>query len=182
MKLNAKHLVDIEGKPLKYGNYDPNIISPDDKPKFEVRSLDDYKDVPNPIKKAEISYILPMANFIAKTVGVDCIQEKTYEKVQEQLKQRSLFVILNLEKIQYKDNVAAWYGLVLTCKKHPVVLVKFKIQLNTGKIGISQCRFWNKDAQKYYIVGDPEQKTFLTREKVTENILNYLRTEGIVYV
>lgn len=181
-KIDKRNIVDINGKPLVYGNYDPNILSVDDNPSYAMRKPSDYADVPAEVKKAEISFILPMANFLAKTLGINIIEEKMYEKTLEQLKQRSLFVVLNLEKVQIQQGVAAWYGLILMCKKHPLIMVKFKLQISTGRIGISQCRLWEKDKQRYIVLGDPEQKTLLNREDTASKILNYLRNEGIVRV
>jgi hypothetical protein len=178
----TSQILDMSGKPIKYGNYDPNIISVDDSPKFEMRQPSDYPEVPNEVKKSEIQYILPMANFIAQSLGISIIEEKSYEKVLEQLKQRSLFVIMNLAGVKINQGVAEWFGLILMCKKHAVTMVKFKLQLSTGKIGISQCRIWQTALQKYIILGDSTGKKLLNREETASQILNYLKIEGICNV
>lgn len=172
-------IVDHTGKPLKYGNTDPNIISVDDNPKFEMRKPSDFPDVPPEVKTAEIRYILPMANMLAQSLGINIIEEKTYERVIDQWKQRSLFVVLNLEGVKVTQGVADWFGMLVMCKQHAVAMVKLKLQLSTSKIGITQFRVWQKAKQKYLVVGDVEQRKFLNREEVTTQLLNYLRIEGI---
>jgi hypothetical protein len=181
-KIDKSQIVDVDGKPLKYGNTDKNIISADDNPKFKMRIASDFPDVPQEAKNAEVRYILPMANFIAQTLGINVIDEKMYESTLIQLKQRSLFVVMNLQKMQIQEGVAAWYGLLVMCKKHPLVMTKFKLQISTGKIGVSQCRLWEKSEQRYVIQGDPEQKKLKDREKTAQEILDYLKHEGVCNV
>ena len=181
-KINPNQIVDVDGKPLKYGNTDKNIIGADDNPQFKMRSHTDFPEVPQEAKNAEVRYILPMANFIAQSLGINVIDEKMYERTLDQLKQRSLFVLLNLQKMQIQEGVAAWYGLLLMCKKHPLAMVKFKMQISTGKIGIAQCRLWEKAGQRYIVLGDQEQKKLMDREKVASEILDYLNHEGVVKV
>lgn len=175
----AGQILDHTGKPLRYGNTDPNIVSVDDNPKFEMRKLSDFPDVPQEVKTAEVQYILPMANMLAQALGINIIEEKTYEKVIDSWKQRSLFVVLNLEGVKVSQGVADWFGLIIMCKQHAVAMVKLKLQLSTSRIGITQFRIWRKATQNYLVVGDKEQRKFLNREEVTTQILNYLRIEGI---
>lgn len=184
LKINPKEVLDVTGKPLKYGKdpKDTHLIGADDTPSFEMRNFDDYPDIPIEVKHAEIKYILPMANFISKTLGITVIDEKMYDKVINALKSRSLFVVLNIQKVKIQAGIADWFGLIVTCKKHPIVLVKFKLQLSTGKIGIIQYRIWNAELQNYKIIGDPQQKKFLNREEVSTGILEYLNREGVCRV
>ena len=181
-KIDPTQIVDVNGKPLVYGNKDKNIIGPDDSPQFKMRSQSEFPDVPQEVKNAEVRYILPMANFIAQSIGINVIDEKMYERTLDPLRQRSLFVLLNIEKMQIKEGVAAWYGMLLMCKKHPLVMVKFKMQISTGKIGVSQCRLWEKAGQRYIVLGDQEQKKLMDREKVSSSVLDYLNQEGVVKV
>jgi hypothetical protein len=181
--IDKSSIVDVHGNPIKYGK-DPNdpTLGPDDNPKFEMRKADDYPNVPPQVKQAEIQYILPMANFLAQSLGINLIDEKLYTKILDPLRQRSLMVLLNLERMQLQDGVAAWYGLIMMCKKHPLVMTKFKLHLGTGRIGIASLRLWSKADQKYIVYGDREQKTFLDRQKTAVQILDYLKMEGVCNV
>lgn len=180
---DRKNIVDVDGNPIQYGK-DPNdpTLGPDDNPKFEMRKNEDFPDVPLPVKQAEIKYILPMANFLAQSLGINLIDEKLYEKILDPLRQRSLMVLMNLEKMQVAEGVASWYGLILMCKKHPIVLTKFKLHIGSGRIGIASLRLWSRVDQRYVVFGDRDQKAFLDREKTAVQILDYLKTEGVCNV
>lgn len=184
LKVHPSQMVDIDGKPIRYGK-DPNdteTIGIDDSPQFEMRNFDDYPDVPMEAKKAEIQYIVPMANFLAQSLGINLIDEKMYEKVLGAVKSISLFVLINMAQLVVRNGVAEWFGLIITCKKQPIVLTKFKLQVSTGKIGITQIRFWNSSTLQYVVYGDKEQRKFLNREEVTAQILEYLKREGVCKV
>lgn len=180
---NKSLLYDMDGNPIKMGKAeDDPTFGPDDNPKYEMRSMEDYPEIPVQVKQAEIKYILPMANFLAQSLGINLLDEKLYEKILDPLRQRSLMVMVNLTKTQVNDGVASWYGLIMMCKKHPLVLTKFKLHLGSGKIGIASLRLWSRADQRYVVFGDREQKTFLDREKTAIQILDYLRSEGVCNV
>ena len=178
--IDRSTIVDVDGNPIKYGkDADDPTLGPDDNPRFEMRKPEDYPEIPMQVKQAEMKYILPVANFLAQSLGINLIDEKLYDMILDQLRQRSLFVMLNLQRLQIQDGIASWYGLILMCKKHPVVLTKFKLHIATGRIGISSLRLWERANQRYVVFGDKEQKTFMDREKTAVQILDYLSAEGI---
>lgn len=164
--------------PIKVGVDDPNIIGPDDTYDFRFRDEKDYPNIPNEVKLAEARFVLPMAKFIANSIGITVLDESAYDRVLHALRLRSLFVLLNLHKTKIEDGVASWFGLILICKKHPVVMVRFKLHISSGRIGIDQVRLWEKSGQRYVI--HRNQDSFLSREESSAQILNYLKAEGIL--
>lgn len=172
-------LYDFEGNPIERGMPEgSSIIGPDDTPEFSYRPDDAYPEVPPAVKQAEHRYVLPLAKFIADSIGITVIDDYAYNRILTALQSRSLFVVLNLYKTKVRDGVASWFGLVLQCRRHPVVLVEFREHLSTERIGISQVRCWSSKEQKYYIFG--ERDKFMAREVAGATILNYLQREGIL--
>lgn len=178
--VDTASLYDFEGNPIQFGNTDPNIIGPDDTAEFSYRTDKDYPDVPLAVKNAEVSFVLPVAKFLASSVNITVIDETLYGKILEALKTRSLFVMMNLHGVKIQEGIARWYGLILVCKRHPVVMVQFKLKLQTDQIGISLVKLWQSAHQRYVKYGDPEGRRLLTREEVSALIVDYLKKEGIV--
>lgn len=181
---------DVNGNLLKTG-IDPSegIIGPDDTPKFgqkpahyDMRTEDTYPNFPSEAKRAELSFVLPMANFLAHTLNIDIIDEIMYDKTLKQLRQRMLFVVMNMHNLKTQDGMSWWDGIVLMCKTHPVVLVRFKMHLASRKIGIAFIKVWNSSKKVYVLYGDKEQRQLMTRERASRLILDYLNHEGIVKV
>lgn len=169
----------VTQKPILMGNSDPNIIGPDDTYEFSFRSPDAYPDVPLPVKTAEIRFVLPMAKFVADSIGITVIDETAYERVLQALRDRSLFVLLNIHKTKVADGVASWFGLILVCKRHPLVMVRFKMRIATEQVGIDQIRLWEKSGERYVVHRDPNNG-FYSREEASALILNYLKAEGVL--
>lgn len=165
-------------QPIPMGNSDPNIIGPDDHYEFSFRKPDQYPDVPPQVKTAEVRFILPMAKFIADTINITVIDESAYERILEALRARSLFVLLNVHKTKVSDGTASWFGLILICKRHPVVMVGFKLRIGNELIGISQIRLWDSANERYVI--HRHNEGFYSREEASATILNYLKAEGIL--
>jgi hypothetical protein len=173
-------LYDFEGKKVQRGNADPGVIGPDDNPEFSFRPDTSYPDLPSQVRKAEHQYVLPLAKFIADSIGITVIDDYAYNKVLPALQSRSLFVVLNLYKTVVDDGIATWFGLVLMCRRHPVALVQFKERLSTEQVGISLVKCWSAAGQKYFLFGDREGRKFLSREETSAVLLNYLKREGIL--
>lgn len=173
-------LYDFDGNPLQRGNSDPSVVGPDDNPEFSYRPDSAYPKLPKEVKKAEHQYILPMAKFIADSIGITVIDDHAYDRVLKALQSRSLFVVLNLYKAQVRDGEVTWFGLVLMCRRHPVVMVRFQERLATEQVGIPSLRVWSSKEQKYFVYGDKEGRKFISREVSSAIILNYLREEGIL--
>lgn len=173
-------IYDMNGDPIQTGNTDPNVIGPDDTPEFSYRPDNAYPNLPQQVKKAEHQYVLPLAKFVADSIGITVIDDYAYNRVLKALQSRSLFVVMNLYKTVVRDGVAIWFGLVLMCKRHPVVMVQFKEKLATEQVGISLVRCWSAREKKYFIFGDKEGRKFLSREETAALILNYLEKEGIL--
>ncbi len=169
----------VTNQPIQMGNTDPDIIGPDDTYEFSYRTPEAYPEVPPPVKTAEARFILPMAKFIADTIGITVIDETAYERVLQALRDRSLFVVLNIHKTKVADGVASWFGLVLMCKRHPVVMVRFKMRIATDQIGIDQIRLWERAGERY-LVHREQGGGFFSREQASATILNYLKHEGVL--
>lgn len=159
-----------------------DIIGPDSDVRFEMRSPDDYPELPDEVKKAEIQFILPMANHLAHVLGINVIDEKMYRKILDQLKQRSLFVMMNLHRCVVREGFAEWQSSIIMTKKTMIVLPTFKLQLSTGRVGIINARFWEKANQSYTIIGDKDGRKSIPREVMTTHILNYFNHEGVVNI
>lgn len=183
-------LYDLHGNLIEMGT-PPGEIGPDDDPQFgqkkeevhyELRSWNTYQNYPEEAKKAEMSFVLPMANFLSQTFNINLVDEVMYEKILKQLRQRMMFVVMNMYKLQVVDGIANWDGIVIMAKQHPVVLVRFKLQISTGKIGIAYIKVWNKEKQNYILFGDRTQKVMLSREEASNMILGYIEKEGILKI
>jgi hypothetical protein len=169
----------VTQQPIMMGNSDPNIIGPDDTYEFQFRGPQAYPNVPPQVKTAEVRFILPMAKFIADTIGITVIDESAYERILQAVRARSLFVLLNIHKTKIADGIASWFGLILMCKRHPLVMVRFKMRLSTEQIGIDQIRLWEKAEERYVVHREPDG-AFYSREEGSALILNYLKTEGVL--
>ena len=173
-------LYGTDGKPLKYGNDDPNIVGPDSDVSFTSRASDDYPDLPRQVKDAEIKFLLPMANHLSSRIGITIIDDISYSKALEALRSRFLFVVLYLNGVRISDGIASWMGIVLMCKRHPVVTVQVKLRIGTGQIGIHRIKTWEKSGKHYLMHGDRSGGSFLSREEATALVFNYLNVEGII--
>lgn len=170
----------VTNLPVEMGNTDPSVIGADDQPKtFEYRGLNAYPNVPQEVKDAEIKFIFPLSQFLANTLKITVLDETAYEKVIPALRCRALFVVLNLHKTRISDGLASWFGLMLLCKKHVIAMVRFKLKLGTGQIGIDQVRLWDK-GNNCYVMHTGLGGKFLTREETSALILNYLHNEKVV--
>lgn len=173
-------ILDLEtNQPVAVGNSDPNIIGPDDTYDFSFRRPEAYPDVPPSVKTAEVRFILPMAKHIADTIGITVLDESAYDRVLQALRDRSLFVLMNIHKTRVSDGVASWFGLILVCKRHPLIMVRFKLRLGNEQIGIDQVRLW-ESAKERYLVYREANGGFFSREEASAMILNYLKTEGVL--
>lgn len=170
----------MTGKPLQYGNTDPNVIGADSHVDFHVRSDSDYPDLPQAVKDAEIKFLLPMAKHIASSLGITVMDEISYSKTLDPLRSRFLFVVMNLKGVTISDGVASWIGIVLMCKRHPIATVQVKMKLSTGQIGIHRVKTWEKKGNRYLMHGDRTGSSFMSREETLALLLNYLNTEGVV--
>jgi len=177
-KIDPK-IYDLEtNEPIAVGNTDPNIIGPDDKYEFTFRPLGAYPDVPQQVKNAEIRFILPMAQFLANTIGITVLDETAYERVLGALRDRALFVLLNVHKTHVADGIASWFGLILTCKRQPIVMVRFKMKLGSELIGIDHIRLWESAKERFVMY--KQEEGFYSRESASAMILNYLKAEGVL--
>jgi hypothetical protein len=181
-------IYDLHGNPIEMGT-PPGEIGPDDDPKFgqakeevhyELRTWDTYTNYPEEAKKAEMSFVLPMANFLSQTFNINLVDEIMYGKILLQLRQRMLFVVMNMYKLEVNDGIAQWDGILLMAKQRPVVVVRFKLQISTGRIGIAYMKVWNKEKQAYVGIGDRSQKTLMTRDDAIQKILTYVERERIL--
>ena len=168
------------GKPIQYGNDDPNVIGADSHVDFHVRSDADYPDLPQAVKDAEVRFLLPMAKHIASRLGITVMDEISYEKTLDPIRSRFLFVVMNLKGVTISDGVASWIGVVLMCKRHPIATVQVKLKLSTGQIGIYRVKLWEKKGTRYLMHGDRTGNSFMSREETLALVLNYLNTEGVV--
>src|SRR5690349_14168747 len=91
-----------EGDPVRTINFeygakdDPAIIGPDDNVAYEMRTADELKDTPPVLIDAEVKHILPIAKLIAQRIGINALQEAQYGNVLAQIRERSVFVVLNV--------------------------------------------------------------------------------------
>ena len=166
-------------KPIDMGNTDPAVIGPDDHIEYSYRNESAYPEVPTQVKNAEVKFILPLAQFLANTIGITVIDETLYEKIILPLRSRSLFVVLNMHKVKVVDGIASWYGLVLMCKRHFLTFVRFKMKLSTEQILIDEIRLWRRDVETY-VRHAPTNGKFFSREEASALILNYLKEEGVL--
>lgn len=178
-RLDSQIYDPITQSPILMGNTDPNIIGPDDTYDFSFRGPEAYPGVPPVVKTAEIRFVLPMAKFMADTIGITVLDETAYERVLQALRARSLFVLLNIHNTRVADGIASWFGLILVCKRHPVAMVRFKMRLATEQIGIDQIRLWEKSGERY-LIHRSSDGGFYSREEASALVLNYLKSEGIL--
>ena len=175
-------LVDLNGKPIVVGTQDPDAIGPDSSVSFSPRSPGDYPHLPPSVIGAEAQYVLPLAQYLANAIGVTPLDDRMYKRVTSEIRSRSLFVVLNMYKASAENGYATWFGLVIMCRNHPLVMVQFKQRLSDRTVGIPQVRLWSRARNMYIIMGDQTERTLISREEASSTILNYLRDEGVVYV
>ncbi len=161
---------------------DDSVIGPDHRPKFSMRTLEDHPTVPMEVKQAEQKFIVPFANFLAQSLGISLLDDISYMKVLDVLRQRSLFVVLNLHKVMIQDGISTHDGVILMCHKHPICVVNFKMHIASGKIGIAHVKLWDSANARYVMLGDRTGKELMTRDVASVNILNYLTREGVCRV
>lgn len=157
----------------------PHIIGADDYCKYEQRTASELQDTPPVLVDVEVKYLLPIAQLLGQYIGITCVQEAQYGNIVPQIRETSVFVVLNVMRPQIQEGVATYHGLVVMCKKHPIVRVVTKCQLSTGKFGISQVHLWNKDVSKpnggvYHLHGDRVGKKPMAYHTVVPLIMEYL--------
>lgn len=159
---------------------DPHMIGPDDRVAYEMRSVDEMKDTPSQLIDVEVQHLLPIATAIARGIGINVLQEAQYGNVLDEIRQRSVFVVLNVLAGKTNDgDVFQYSGLVIMCKKHPIVRVVCKTKVSTGAFGIAQVHTWHKNIAiqsggEYHVHGDMEGRKPIPTHKVLPLILEYL--------
>jgi len=192
VQIDRSKIVDVYGNPLKYGK-DPNdrsILGPDDDipavkqdlPPGSLRDRSLYPSLfPATLFLAEERYVLPMAQYVANSiVDVDLIDEKTYAKLQPQLKERSIFCVLDISAPEVHSGMVRWPGFRVVCKQFDVATVYFQLDLGLNLTITTHVRVWESQTQRYMNLGDRSFLKDLTREKAAEIIDNYLVREGIL--
>jgi len=183
--VDPQSVVDLQGRPLQYGNTDPNIIGPDDRvPDLLGKSLRDrskYSELlPQDLFTAEERWVLPFAVSIATILEVDLIDETTYAKIQKQLKEQFIFCVIDLSNPKIQDGIITWAGLKIWCKEVPVCEVMFHLDTKQELVFIRHIRLWEKARQGHVNVGDPNGLRALTREQGATIISNWLANEQIL--
>ncbi len=172
-----------EGTRVNVGhNPDPTIIGPDDYAAYEHRKPHELNGVPQALLDAEVKYLLPIARGLAEAIGIDCLQEVQYGNVLEQLRERSVFIVLNVLHNQIDAGIANYHGLIIMCKRHVLVRVACKVHISTGRFGISQVHTWHRDVTHkdggiYMIHGDREGRKPIAHETILPLILDYLESK-----
>lgn len=168
----------LDGEKIDCGRKpSPEMIGPDDNAAYVPRTVAELKDTPPELATAEVQHLVPIARAVAHAIGIDCLQEVQYGNVIEQLRQRSVFVVLNILKHRIENGVATYPGLVVMCKQHPIVRVYCRCHLATGRWGVSQVHLWSKDASKpgggeYHIYGSNDKR--METHSVLPLVLEYL--------
>lgn len=187
--IDRSQIYDVNGNKLQYGNTDPNVLGPDDNipvvMKQQTSSLRDrslYSPLlPPELFAAEATYVLPFANFVAEElVNVNLIDERTYRKLQVQLKQRSIFCVLDISDATVVDRVVTWKGLRLICKDFEVASVTFCLDLASRVCLTRSVRLWLSAKGSYANVGNPSGLVDLGINKAATIIENYLQAERIL--
>ncbi len=153
---------------------DPKIIGADDTCIYEMRKVEELKDTPPVLVDVEVRELLPLAQLLGQYIGITAMQEAQYGNVLEQIRQRSVFVVLNVMKPKITDGVAWYAGLIVMCKRHPIVRVSCKCHLATGRFGVANVHLWNKANSEYQVHGDMEGRVPMPAEKVVPLIMEYL--------
>ncbi len=190
--IDRSKIVDVYGNPLKYGK-DPNdthILGPDDiVPEMtqastpgHLRDHTLYPSIfPTALFIAEEHYVLPLAVFVAKDiVDVGLIDEKTYSKLQKQLRERSIFCVLDISTPVVHSGIVQWPGFRILCKEFEVAAVNFKLDLSANSTITTHVRLWESKNQRYTNIGDHNLMVDLTREKAATLLDNYLYQEQIL--
>lgn len=157
----------------------PTDIGADDMATYTPRTAQEMSGTPPAIFEAEVRHLVPVANQIATAIGISFLQEAQYGNVIRPLRERSVFVVLNTAKPKIDHGVATYHGLVVMCKRHPIVRVVCKLQIETGAFGVAQVHLWRKDAAipdggTYHVYGDREMRKPIPIHEVTTVILEYL--------
>lgn len=153
---------------------DPKIIGADDNCVYEMRKPEEMKDTPQVLIDIEVRELLPLAKLLGQYIGITAMQEAQYGNVLEQIRQRSVFVVLNVMRATITDGVAYYTGLVVMCKRHPIVMVKCKAHLATGRFGVANVHLWNKAGHEYHVHGDMEGRVPMPAHQVVPLIMEYL--------
>lgn len=160
---------------------DPKIIGADDNCVYELRKPDELKDTPPVLVDVEVRELLPLAKLLGQYIGITAMQEAQYGNVLEQIRQRSVFVVLNVLRAKFQDGVAGYTGLIVMCKRHPIVRVNCKVHLATGRFGVANVHLWNKENAEYHIHGDVEGRVPMQASQVVPLIMEYLQNyEGVL--
>lgn len=192
MQIDRSKIVDVYGNPLKYGKdpADTTILGPDDAVPAVTQgiapgTLRDHSLYPSlfpaALFLAEERYVLPMASFVAQNiVDVDLIDEKTYAKLQKQLRERSIFCVLDISSPIVHDGKVRWPGFRILCKEFEVAAVNFQLDVALNLTITTHVRLWESKNQRYANVGDQSYLKDLTREKAAGLLDNYLYQEEIL--
>lgn len=173
-------LYTLSGEPIPVGKKEnPESIGPDDRTAYEPRTEKEMAGVPPMLFQVEVQQLVPVANQIASAIGITFLQEAQYGNVLTPIRERSVFVVLNTLRAKIDAGVAVYHGLVIMCKRHPIVRVVCKCHLETGRFGVAQVHLWHKDPSEpagglYHIYGDQEMKRPIPLPEVTTLILEYL--------
>jgi hypothetical protein len=173
-------LYTMSGERIPVGQKDdPNSIGPDDRAAYAPRTEKELVGVPQALLDVEVKHLVPVANQVATAIGITFLQEAQYGNVLTPIRERSVFVVLNVLKAKIDAGVATYHGLVIMCKRHPIVRVVCKCHLETGRFGVAQVHLWNKDPSepsggRYYLYGDPEMKKPMPQAELVTLILEYL--------
>lgn len=168
----------LEGERIDVGRkVSPEVIGPDDNVAYVPRTDKELAGTPTVLVDAEVRELLPIARVLAEAIGITAMQEAQYGNVQEQIRERSVFVVLNVLRHKVADGVASYPGLIIMCKKHPIVRVYCKCHIATGRFGIASVHLWSKDITKpgggeYHIYGSETQR--MDPHGVLPLILEYL--------
>lgn len=186
--IDRSQIYDVHGNKLRYGNDDPNVLGPDDNIPLVKQNYAAIRDrslysplLPNELFAAEATYVLPFANFVAEEiVNVNLIDELTYRKLQVQLKQRSIFCVLDISDATVVDRRVTWKGLRLICKEFEVASVTFCLDLASRVCLTRSVRLWLSAREQYTNLGDPSGLVDLGINKAATIIENYLQAERIL--
>jgi hypothetical protein len=180
------------GLPLEYGSKDPNILDPEEipimaSPKTQLteplrqRSL--YPLIPEACFTAEQFWLLPCAIYVAEHLvgGCDLIDERTYNKIQKELRAQNLFCVMNFAGHQIVDGKARWQAFQLICKNYVLVGFNLVVDLRDTNpqthVGIESIDLWVKAAGKHVRVQKPG--VMIPRNDAVMIVHNYFIKEGI---
>lgn len=192
VQIDRSKILDVYGNPLQYGKNpnDTHILGPDDAVPTVTRapapgSLRDHTLYPSifpaALFLAEERYVVPFGMYVAKEiVDVDLIDEMTYQKLQKQIRERSIFCVLDISTPVVHSGMVQWPGFRIMCKEFEVAAVNFKLNVSTGTTITTHVRLWESKHQRYTNLGDQHLIVDLTREKAATILDNYLYQEQIL--